>query len=277
MAKKNIAASEPAVDGEPVPIVHKTLGHAMLGVMNEVAYVQKRKAAGLNYTFASEADIVGLMHEAFTRHGLVMWPIDQVEVKFETYVTSKDTSMNRTTLKAVYLIEHPDSGQTRELKMFGEGADVGDKSVAKAMTMAYKYLIRQSGMLETGNDPDFTPSAEQERKQAGKGRTDDGKANGKPVSLTELFSVALNSIANAPDLVKLDLYLKTAGERGFDTMQMKVLTEAGAKRRQELTPKQESKPTSRPPSATAGQPPQSAPSPDSDDSDDGNQEEEDEF
>jgi hypothetical protein len=40
---------------------------------------------------------------------------------------------------------------------------VGDKATAKAMTGAYKYALRQTFCIETGDDPDKDPSVDQER------------------------------------------------------------------------------------------------------------------
>ena len=49
------------------------------------------------------------------------------------------------------------------VKVLGDGADTGDKASYKAMTGAMKYALRQTFVIETGDDPDDTPSDVQER------------------------------------------------------------------------------------------------------------------
>ena len=39
----------------------------------------------------------------------------------------------------------------------GEGSDTGDKASNKALTGAYKYALRQTFCIETGDDPASTP------------------------------------------------------------------------------------------------------------------------
>ena len=45
----------------------------------------------------------------------------------------------------------------------GEGADSGDKSGNKANTCAYKYALRQTFVIETGDDPDEEASEKSQR------------------------------------------------------------------------------------------------------------------
>jgi hypothetical protein len=47
-----------------------------------------------------------------------------------------------------------------DIQTLGEGSDTGDKTLNKCMTAAYKYAIRQTLMISTGDDPDAIPSNE---------------------------------------------------------------------------------------------------------------------
>ena len=49
--------------------------------------------------------------------------------------------------------------------------DTGDKDSNKAMTAAFKYALRQTLMIETGDDPDKTPNGEFERTEAEQGQS----------------------------------------------------------------------------------------------------------
>lgn len=201
-------------------IRHATLWEARAAAMVEADYVQKRKAEGLNYTYAGEAAIVGKLHEAFARHGLFITPM-KVETKTrEVYSTTKGAQMNRVVVETTYRIRHAFSGEHEDMQAVGEGCDSGDKALAKAQTMAFKYLLRQMNMLETGNDPDDTPSAEQERaapqqRQAGPTprRSGPGPAdrNGQaappakqPPTEQQLYERAMQLIPAAADRPALD-------------------------------------------------------------------------
>ena len=163
MAKEKPADAEKAVTTLEGVIRHSSLDEAMLGVMLDVDYVQKQKSPGLNYSFAGEAAIIGVLHQAMAKHGVTVTPTAVETVVREAYQTAKGGSMNRVILKMTYTFTHALSGDTRQAVSMGEAADSGDKATAKAMTIAFKYALRQSFMLETGDDPDTTPSAEVQR------------------------------------------------------------------------------------------------------------------
>ncbi len=55
------------------------------------------------------------------------------------------------------------NGKSIQVTSIGEAADYGDKAANKAMTAAMKYNMRQTLIIETGDDPDNTPSTEFER------------------------------------------------------------------------------------------------------------------
>lgn len=139
------------------------LAKAKLKVMGRVPYIQKERKQGLNYSFAGEAAILGQLHPAFQEAGLA-WAVVGCElVASEQYSTKSGASMNRVLVKATYSLTHAESGQSETIQSIGEGADSGDKATSKAMTSALKYALRQTFLIETGDDPDHTPSEQQER------------------------------------------------------------------------------------------------------------------
>lgn len=142
----------PSANGNP------TLRAAKAAVMAECPYLQKIKTPGLSYSFASEADLIGKLRPSMLTHGLTLSPSGLKVITDAEYTTGKGTVMRRVLIKAKYTFTHVGSGEHEDCYALGEGADVGDKAANKAMTAALKYALRQFFLIETGNDPDETPS-----------------------------------------------------------------------------------------------------------------------
>lgn len=147
---------------------HSNIHTAMNAVMQEVRYVRKQKTDGLNYTYAGEAKIIDVVRASLVRHGIVMYPVSVDDLRSENYLTSQGKSMNRVISRFTFEFVHAPSGTSQRVMVIGEGADSGDKSANKSMTTAKKYALLQSLLLRTGDDPDETPSGDQERSSNGK-------------------------------------------------------------------------------------------------------------
>jgi hypothetical protein len=152
-------------------VSEENIYQAINAIMAEVGYVQKVKTGGLSYSFAGEADLIAAIRPVMVEHGVFMYVANILDVRVEQYETAKGTAMTNTSLVAKIVFYHAPSGTSVTVTSRGEGADSGDKSSNKALTGAYKYALRQTFCIETGDDPDKTPSDDQER--AGK---KDGKA-----------------------------------------------------------------------------------------------------
>jgi hypothetical protein len=144
------------------------LAKAKIQVMRQVPYIQKGSSPGLKYTFAGEAAFVEKLHPAMIDAGLEIAPHDMEVLHQEVYTTSGGSKMNRVLVKVRYTLTHAGSGESQVICTVGEGADSGDKASNKAMTAAYKYALRQAFLIETGNDPDETPSEQQQRASRGR-------------------------------------------------------------------------------------------------------------
>lgn len=153
---------------------HNNIYEALAAAMGETGYVQKQKASGLNYTFAGEAALIAEIRPALVKHGIVVLPDGVSEFKSELYTTSKGAVMNRVTGLYAFIFAHAGSGTTHRVEVAGEASDSGDKASYKAATGAYKYALRQTLMIETGDDPDKQSSEDQQR-------VADGFNNHKPV------------------------------------------------------------------------------------------------
>lgn len=139
---------------------------AINAIMKEVGYVQKTKAGGLKYTFAGEAALIQALRPAMVEHGVYCRVSEVRNVRRERYQSKDGTNMVNTCLEATIAFVHAPSGTEVLVETAGEGADSGDKSQNKALTGAYKYALRQTFCIETGDDPDsFQEGLESANKQ----------------------------------------------------------------------------------------------------------------
>lgn len=145
----NLATIEPPASGSIANLIT-----AVNGVMKEIGYVQK---AGRNtqqgYAFAGEADLLAAIRPVMVAHGLALMPVKVVERVKSEFKTAKGSDMHRTDIVMRYMLAHT-SGEYVFIEAAGDGMDSGDKDVPKAMTIAFKYALRESFAIETGNDPD---------------------------------------------------------------------------------------------------------------------------
>ena len=158
----------------------KDIYAALNAVMKEVGYVQKKRTAGLNYTFAGEAALIAAIRPELVAQGVVVHPGQVVELRQDTYTTRNGAVMNRTAVVITYRFAHAESGTFIDTTVVGEGADVGDKSANKALTGAYKYALRQTLLIETGDDPDNFQS---EQRSNGDAVTEVRMSTAKPLAV----------------------------------------------------------------------------------------------
>lgn len=140
----------------------KNIHEAINAVMKEVGYVQKEKSLKLPYTYAGEAALIQAVRPSMVEHGVYMHVSRIASVEREKYTTVNGTAMVNTVIHGAVRFTHV-SGDFIEVESVGEGSDAGDKSANKAMTGMYKYALRQTFNIETGDDPDKFSSDEQER------------------------------------------------------------------------------------------------------------------
>lgn len=141
-------------------MTNKNIHEAINAVMQEVGYVRKSRAANLNYTFAGESALISALRPAMVENGIYMHVMEIKNVTRESYTTAKGTAMVNTVISAIIRFTHAPSGTSVDVASTGEGSDAGDKSANKAMTGLYKYAMRQTFCIETGDDPDKFASEE---------------------------------------------------------------------------------------------------------------------
>ena len=145
--------------------VHEAINH----VMGRVGYVQKEKNKNLKYTFASEPAFIKAVRPHLVDVGLIVY---QSGVEFlgrdEVIASSGSIGIN-VRYKFEWTWVHVPSETSITVTSIGEGTDYGDKASNKAMTAASKYNLRQTLVIETGDDPDYTDSKEFEQAQEREG------------------------------------------------------------------------------------------------------------
>lgn len=198
----------------------KNIHEAMAAIYCRVGYVQKTKSAALNYSFAGEAALIEAIRPWMVEYGVYMYVKDISDITHEWYTTDKGRQMLNTTLKMVVSFVHAPSGTSIEVTAVGEGSDTGDKSINKASTGAFKYALRQSMMIATGDDPDKDSSDGMEKKAgtASVKTTTAVKPNGNGNGKVERTQKGLLTYAEGKGLDKIELgkALGTAGFKAVD-------------------------------------------------------------
>ena len=141
---------------------HKNIHEAIIGVMSEIGYVQKETRGELGYSFAGEAALIRALRPAMIKHDIYA-NVKSVTPHRENYTTKSSTVMNVTFIQGIVRFTHAPSNTYIDVAAMGEGADVGDKSANKAATGLLKYALRQTFLIETGDDPDADSSNGMER------------------------------------------------------------------------------------------------------------------
>lgn len=156
---------------------------AIASVMKQLAAIPKTPAKssagqGLPYEYLSEDAITSTLRPLMAEAGLVIFPQGGQVVEREDYEAGR-SNMTRLLMRQRFLIGH-NSGEWVECETWGEAADSGDKGANKCMTAAFKYLERQTFMVNGGADPDerhgddvartgrgYAPAGNQNRQAAG--------------------------------------------------------------------------------------------------------------
>lgn len=184
-------------------------------VMDEVGYVKKSRAQNLNYSFAGEAALIAALRPSMVEHGIYMTVSKIHSINRENYTTKNGTAMVNTVIHASVRFSHT-SGDFVEVDSVGEGSDSGDKSANKAMTGLYKYALRQTFCIETGDDPDKTASDERKANGKPEGKVAP-KQDEKPASKTEAHQELVKQFSQSFNAIPAEMKGKAATITGKST------------------------------------------------------------
>lgn len=138
---------------------------AIVAVYEKIGYVPKRgeiASGSLRYNFAGEADFIAAIRPEMIIAGIYQYPESMLVLSNDRLETRRVGTNGqefisyqfRVVVQVGYRFTHAPSGTSILVPAFGEGMDSGDKALNKAMTGANKYALRQTFMIETGDDPD---------------------------------------------------------------------------------------------------------------------------
>lgn len=121
-------------------------------VMEEVGTIEKNgKNTFQNYEYATEADFVHAVRPLLIKHGLVIVPQGANTGAF----IELEKGQKLTTIAIEYkVVAIDDPSDYTTVTMLGQGSDKGDKGVYKAITGTKKYMLANTFMIATGDDPE---------------------------------------------------------------------------------------------------------------------------
>jgi hypothetical protein len=158
------------------------LATAKLNVMKECDYLQKQKISSLPYKAVTIEQLIAELRPSMLRNSLVISPAGMKIVKSEALTLTSGKTLTLTQIEAIYRLTHAASGESEDIHVTGEGSDSLDKSCNKAMTDALKYALRQTFLIETGDDdPDKFAPGERAAKQEPP-KQESPPSNGKPAN-----------------------------------------------------------------------------------------------
>ncbi len=146
-----------------------TVASKLVLCMEDIGQLSKdgRISGGnVSYRYLSEEKITGALQDAMVKHKLTVRPINiqSLDIPQEVKRTVKPTGevieapIARVRLLNTYEWRDAESGDTLTVQSIGEGMDAGDKATNKAMTAAYKYMVRHTLAISTGDDGDAQAS-----------------------------------------------------------------------------------------------------------------------
>lgn len=143
---------------------HTNIARKMALVMAEAGWIEKgsqvKMGGKVAYDYVSEAQFIAELRPLFVKHKLVVAPVKTEIVSIDkTEKAGNDGKVSvsyLTTINVTYNIYDVDSGEILSIAMPGQGIDSGDKGIYKALTGAFKNMLRQGFMIGTGVDPEGT-------------------------------------------------------------------------------------------------------------------------
>lgn len=120
---------------------------AILKDIDAIAKSQKNQAQGFN--FRGIDDVYNALHPIFAAHGVVCIPTVEKIDKCD-FLNAKGNKVFHTHVTMRFRFTAAD-GSLIEAMTIGEGMDHGDKSTAKALSAAHKYLLLQTFLIPTAD------------------------------------------------------------------------------------------------------------------------------
>ena len=126
----------------------------MVEVYKEVQYIQKRGHNKFhNYKYATEADVNEKVRDELAKRNIIMMPgVVHKELRNTTTKSGNTEYIYRVDMEFNFM--DAETGESLVVPMSGEGQDVGDKAIFKAISGCQKYALMKAFMIPTGDDPE---------------------------------------------------------------------------------------------------------------------------
>ena len=130
------------------------LAKKFVAVMQECSHVTKTGTNDFHrYKYATATDVLEKVNASLTKHGIAS-VVSPALLNIKEITTAKGNTERLATVEVTVTLIDSESGESFAIKGLGSGQDAGDKSVAKAQTMALKYCYMASLAIATGDDPE---------------------------------------------------------------------------------------------------------------------------
>jgi len=133
----------------------KTIAAKLAEVMSllDKPIAKKGKNEAQHYSFVNESDVSAAIRPLLAERLIWLHSTELESDMSPLFQTSSGTQMWLTRVKIGFQFIDGESGERTEVQVYsGYGADMGDKSMPKAQSMALKYFLLKSFMLSTGKD-----------------------------------------------------------------------------------------------------------------------------
>ena len=111
-------------------------------VMKDCSHVAKNGTNDFHkYKYATATDVLEKVNASLTKHCIASVVTPNL-LSMQQVTTAKGNTEQLATVEAIVTLIDAESGESFTIKGLGSGQDAGDKSIAKAQTMALKYAVR---------------------------------------------------------------------------------------------------------------------------------------
>lgn len=136
-------------------MTNQTVHEAISAVMRDVHSVGKNEVnAAQKFKFRGVDAVVNALAPAMRKHGLFIIP-NTLGIAYEIKQSASGGQLQVCRANVEYTLYHADSDTSISGAVFSEAFDSGDKSTAKAMSVAFRTFLLQTFALPTDEkDPD---------------------------------------------------------------------------------------------------------------------------
>lgn len=166
----------------------KNLVVKLIKVMTGVKRVAKNgRNTFQNYDYVTEADVLEAVRDELAKENIFIF----------SSVIGTDKNAEMTSVVMLHTFVDAESGETFEVKSFGQGQDKGDKGGNKAVTAAMKYFLMKNFLIPTGDDSEASDENGKSTGPKSVKLASGGSGKGGATDTTVAGGIAVNTIQGA--------------------------------------------------------------------------------